>query len=87
VLEHPVDDERDGLEAAVRMPLEARCGEPVLGEHEERIGARGVGGEDEQALVVDLRIGACVQTVLDAADGAGRGHGTLSTLHLNAQVQ
>ena len=56
MLQDAVDDQRDGLQAAVRMPLEARRGEPVLGHEQERVRQRGVIRHEYQRLVVDLLI-------------------------------
>ena len=57
VLEDAVEHDSDGLQAPVRMPLESGLGEPVLGQRQERVGARRVIRGDDDGLVVHLRVG------------------------------
>ena len=86
VLEHAIEDQRDRLETAVRVPLESRRGEPVLAQQQERIGADRLGRSDVDDAVVDLGVRTQVHLLVDAADGARRVLGCLHGSRLRGLV-
>ena len=86
MLEHTIEDQRDRLQTAVRVPLEPFRGEPVLAQQQERIGADRLGRSDVHDAVVDLGVRTQVHLLVDAADGAPRVLGCLHGSRLRGLV-
>jgi hypothetical protein len=66
MLDRPLDDECNRLDAAMRVKREYPLGRPILGHQDERIGERGVRCVDQTASAVPGALSRCELGIVDA---------------------